>query len=71
MKAKDIRVGGEYVAKVSNRLTVVVVTGMRDNYNGRTVYDVINVRTGRRLWFSSAAKFQKPAGELRLAAEDN
>lgn len=69
MKAKDIKVGGKYVAKVSNRLTVVVVTGTRENYNGRTVYDVINVRTGRRLWFSSAAKFRKVAGELKLAAD--
>lgn len=70
MKASEVEVGGYYVAKVSNRETVVKVDAVRErsNYNGRsqTVYDVTNTATGRTTTFRSAAKFrrrtERPAG---------
>ena len=72
MKAKEITVGGKYVAKVSGKLTTVRVDAIRvvpgftpraDRiYSGRarpdkTVYDVTNLTTGRKLTFRSAARF--------------
>ena len=65
MKAKDITIGGEYVAKVSGRLVKVRVNATREQstYRGRTstVYDVTNLSTGRHLTFRSAAKFRRVA----------
>ena len=62
MLAKEIEIGGRYVAKVSGVLTIVRVDTKRDGYNGRgTHYDVTNERTGRRTTFRSAAKFRRVA----------
>ncbi len=71
MKAKEIEVGGVYVAKVSGRLVQVRVDGIRKirTYNARQVarvgqtgirqvYDVTNLRTKRQTVFQSAAKFR-------------
>lgn len=71
MKASQIQVGGNYVARVSGRLVTVRVDGIREvakyrrtNYSGQsetrlaTVYDVTNLSTGRKLTFRSAAKFR-------------
>lgn len=68
MKASEIRVGGLYVAKVSNNLTTVRVDGIDKvpsyRMNSRlsaekTVYRVTNLKTGRKTTFSSAAKFRR------------
>jgi len=61
MKAREIQVGGRYVMKVSGKLTTVRVDAIRENYKGRTVYDVTNLATGRRTMARSAAKFRWPA----------
>ena len=65
MKKDEIVVGGEYVAKISNKLVVVRVESIRqahkysvDGYREVTVYDVQNLTTRRRTTFNSAAKFR-------------
>lgn len=71
MKASEIEKGGKYIAKVSGVLTTVRVDEIREvtTYCGscnrpygrgeRTVYDVTNLKTGRRTTFKSAAKFRR------------
>lgn len=63
MKADQIVVGGHYAAKVNDAITTVRVDAIRTvDYRGirkdATVYDVTNVRTGRKTTFRSAAKFR-------------
>jgi hypothetical protein len=66
MKAKDIEVGGHYVANVSGRSVVVRVDNIRDEYRARGLYDnklvrfydVTNLYTRRSTTFRSAAKFR-------------
>lgn len=63
MLQKDIKVGGVYVAKVSNKITRVRVDNIR-TVQGRglkmaTRYDVTNLATGRTTTFRSASKFRK------------
>lgn len=70
MYARDIRVGGRYTARVGANITTVRVDGIREsvgvNYgrygmrsNSRTVYDVTNERTGRRVTFRSPQRFRE------------
>ena len=63
MKASEIKVGGIYLAKVSNKLTRVRVDGVRKRGDWMkrdvTEYDVTNLATGRKTTFRSAAKFRK------------
>jgi len=65
MIAREITEGGTYVAKVSGRLTTVRVDRIRQRSDRagrlRAVYDVTNLRTGRRTTFVSASKFRRPA----------
>src|SRR6266566_3512941 len=61
MIAKQIKVGGLYVAKVNNGLTVVRVDKTELDYRGRKVYRVTNTRTGRSTTFCSAANFRYEA----------
>lgn len=75
MKKSEVKVGSHYTARVSGVLTVVRVDAIREvvkrrryNYmSGNTdlregvVYDVTNIRTGRKTTFRSAAKFRAPA----------
>ncbi len=66
MKKADIKVGGLYRAKVNGRVVTVRVDEIREvdpgtypygkGYQHR--YDVINLSTGRRTTFRSAAKFR-------------
>ena len=63
MKKNDIRVGGLYRAKVSRGETTVRVDAIRENYKGRTVYEVTNLATKRTTTFYSAAKFRAVAEE--------
>ncbi len=61
MKAKEIQVGGRYLAKVNNVVTIVRVDAVRADYAGRTRYDVTNTRTGRATTFRSPSKFRGAA----------
>lgn len=71
MKAKDIKVGRHYTAKVSGNLVTVRVDTINDRYkvgfSGRkeTAYHVTNLKTGRKTTFRSAAKFR---GEVKAEA---
>jgi superfamily I DNA/RNA helicase len=61
MKQHEIRVGGVYVAKVSNKLTKVRVDSIDSmTLRGRTrsMYHVTNLATGRKTTFGSAQKFR-------------
>jgi hypothetical protein len=80
MKKSEIKIGGVYVAKVSNKLTRVRVDRIVEYtsagpYNGwaskdrtKTRYHVTNLTTNRALVFHSATKFrgepQSEAGRL-------
>lgn len=71
MKKNDIKVGGLYVARVGANITTVRVDAIRE-IEGRssgtsywakttpatTVYDVTNIKTGRKTTFRSAMKFR-------------
>src|SRR6185503_5121579 len=62
MKASQIKPLGIYTAKVSNNLTQVQVNQIRTRRSdGRTVYEVTNLKTGRKTTFESAAKFRSEA----------
>ena len=62
MKKAEIKQGGLYIAKVSGRITTVRVDTIRERSDWRgnttTVYDVTNLKTGRKTTFKSAAKFR-------------
>ena len=61
MKAKEIMVGGKYLAKVNSRETIVRVDDIRTGtgHTGKgTTYYVTNLRTGRHTTFHSSRKFR-------------
>lgn len=62
MKAKQIEVGGVYLAKISGRVVKARVDAIREQFDhrdrSRTCYDVTNLTTGRRTMFRSAQKFR-------------
>jgi hypothetical protein len=63
MKKAEIKVGGVYIAKVSNKLAKVKVETIRTVHNlstkkDETRYDILNLDMGRRTVFRSAAKFR-------------
>lgn len=81
MKANEITKGGKYIAKVSGNLTTVRVDEIREtsrsrmnHYSGRleytdkVVYDVTNLKTGRKTTFKSAAKFRRAADDPKPTA---
>ena len=63
MKAKEIEIGGTYLAKVSGRLVPVRVERAREVVQGRdrvrTVYDAVNQATGRRIVVRSPQRFRE------------
>ncbi len=64
MLASEIKVGGKYKAKVSNRIVTVRVDAVRERKHGLRwvkVYDVTNLTTGRTTTFRSGAKFRSVA----------
>jgi len=70
MLKAQINVGGRYIAKVSNKLTIVRVTNIREvntpTYKRSGIsYDVINESTGRKTTFRSAAKFRSEVKESK------
>ncbi len=69
MKKSEIVLNGVYIAKVSNKLTKVKVLAIRSRFKDSgtfysprttevTIYDVVNLATGRQTTFRSAAKFR-------------
>jgi len=71
MKKSEIKVGGEYLAKISGIIVTVRVdsieeidgrvlesTYARRVIKAQTKYQVTNLRTGRTTWFRSATKFR-------------
>ena len=79
MKANEITKGGKYIAKVSGNLVTVRVDEIRETSRGRmaaggytygtaTVYDVTNLKTGRRTTFRSAAKFRRAVVDKPVSA---
>ena len=60
MKAKDVRIGGVYVAKISGKLTRVRLTGE----SGRGGWDAVNIATGRAVRIKTVAKLRH---EVRAA----
>ena len=67
MKAKDVKIGQHYLARVSSRLVTVRLDAVYEKpaAYGKprlvTCYRVTNTATGRELVFRSAAKFRWPA----------
>lgn len=61
MTAKQIQVGGKYLAKVNGNLTRVRVDRIEIRYNGSLGYYVTNLATRRETFFRSAAKFRGEA----------
>lgn len=66
MKKSQVKVGGEYIAKVNNKLATVKVDYTENVCDERgqksTRYFVTNLKTGRRCVFRSAAKFRREVG---------
>ncbi len=65
MKAKEIEIGGTYVAKVSGRLVQIRVSATREVTQGRTgartVWDAVNLATGRKIVIRSPQRFRERA----------
>jgi hypothetical protein len=55
MKQRDVKVGGSYVAKVSDSLVVVRITG-ENRYGG---WDAVNTATGRLVRIRSAQRLRR------------
>jgi len=70
MKAAQIKVGGTYHARVSGNYVTVRVDAIRERFDhkdrSRTVYDVTNLNTGRKLVFQSAMKFRSAVAVSKL-----
>ena len=62
MQAKDLKIGGHYLAKVSGKLTTVRIDSIRENrWNRSITYAVTNLATGRQVSFHSCRKFRQSA----------
>jgi len=62
MRAREIEVGGRYVAKVSGQLTVVrVISSTTSGRTGRQTWTCENEKTGRRIVVRSAQRFRGAA----------
>jgi len=57
MKKNEVKIGGEYIAKVSDKLTTVRITG-ESRYGG---WDAVNQTTGKKVRIKSAAKLRGKA----------
>lgn len=56
MKAKDVQIGGTYMAKVSGKLTSVTLL-QTSSYGG---WDALNEATGKRVRIKTAARLRRP-----------
>lgn len=60
MKSADIEIGGCYVAKVSNALTIVRITGLSPYGKGwGKGWEAINTATNRAVRIRSAARLRR------------
>ena len=64
MKKNEVKVGGTYVAKVSDRLTTVRITG-ESRYGG---WDAVNTKTGKAVRIKSAQRLRAEAGRKATPA---
>lgn len=55
VKKKDVKIGGRYTAKVSDRLVTVRITG-ENSYGG---WDAINQGTGRAVRIRTAQRLRR------------
>jgi len=62
MKKHEVKIGGTYVAKVSQRLTTVRITG-ESHYGG---WDAVNTKTGRAIRIKSAQRLRYDSKRLGL-----
>lgn len=74
MKKSEIRVGGVYLAKVSDKITRVRVDAIRESWHPvysicKMYYDVTNLTTGRKTTFRSAAKFRSEVKQAGFEAD--
>lgn len=70
MRQSEVKVGGIYIAKVSNRLVSVRLDRIETPSGTRrsvTRFHVTNLRTGRKTVFRSAAKFRCVAAKTEPA----
>jgi len=65
VKKNDVKVGGEYVAKVSDKLTTVKITG-ESRHGG---WDAKNVTTGKEIRIKSAQRLRGPAAAPKEPAK--
>lgn len=68
MKKSWIKVGGNYVAKVSGKLTTVRVDAISEGTDSfgrqsKMRYDCTNLATGRKVTFRSSQKFREEAAD--------
>jgi hypothetical protein len=56
MKAKDVQIGGTYIAKVSGKLTSVTLL-QTSAYGG---WEAFNEATGKRVRIKTAARLRRP-----------
>jgi hypothetical protein len=56
MKGRDVKVGESYYAKVSGKRSVVRISAERINSGGRTYWEGVNVKTGRKVTIRGAGK---------------
>ena len=69
MKKAEIQIGKSYVAKVSGVLAIVRIVGIREippaswssTGSWRTIFDAVNVSTGRKVTIRSAARLRREA----------
>jgi hypothetical protein len=72
MKKNEVVVGKRYVTKISGRLTLVEIRGMRESRGygvGRktvTRWSAINLSTNREVEIKSAAKLKREASEADM-----
>jgi hypothetical protein len=83
MKQNEIKVGCEYMAKVSNKIVKVRVDSIEETerwkrpaygnmkLSKKTIYHVTNLSTGRKTTFKSAAKFRSKVKESPKKGELN
>jgi hypothetical protein len=65
MKKDQVKIGGTYVAKVSDRLTTVRITG-ESRYGG---WDAVNTKTGKAIRIKSAQRLRGPAALTRAEVQ--
>ena len=66
MKQNEVKTGGLYVAKVSDRLVTVRI----DSTHTKGGWNATNTATGKRIHVQSAQRLRGPAGKKAAAAKD-